>query len=347
MNQSTNIFNSNNTPSPDQTYGNKLYPKNMWGHPQQYGMYDIDAPGSAISNESNTAILVVNSFDRDKSRFPDPSKYSIDLKDEYFNVVAIELTSAWFPNSGYIVDSNNNLIHFQDTQGDLDSGNVRTAEVDIGDWSIDEGTTLSSKIEEALNNASSSNSYVVDVDQNRRKFTISQSGGGTGIFNLLFKGRPMHFDSGKNPTDYFYREKSMGRLLGFNRRDLTGETEYTSDMTYDLRPDNFLVLQIRNLERIDSYNDTIDKSFAIITQDNSLSNYQFAKDSDGINNHRYVKHFISPLPQISSLDIEIRTLEGNLYDFNGQEHYMTFEIQSLSRVESYTDKVKRMNYLRQ
>lgn len=325
----------------NETYGNKLYPTNVEGYPQRSSRYDIDAPGTAISNNTNTAILVINSFDRDITKYPHPSKYSINLKSEYRDIVAVELTSANFPNSGYVVDNNNNLLHFQDTQEDIDGGNVRIAMIESGDWDLENGTTLSTKIEEALNEASDSNTYTVTIDINKRKFTITQDGGGTGVFNLIFEGKTMHKNNGDN--DYFYPSNSIGRLIGFSRISLFDETEYTSDLTYDLKPDQFLVLKIRHLNRLESYNDSVDGSFAIIAQDNSFSNFQFAKDTDGINTHRYVKHFISPLPKLNEFDIEIRTLEGNLYDFNGHEHYLTFEIQSLTRVESYTSRINRMN----
>ena len=331
-----------------ETYGSRVYPENVTGYPMRESRYDVDLPGSAIKNEGNTAILVVNSYDRDKSKYPNANKYTIQLQTEYRDVVGVELTSASFPNSGYIVDQNNNLLHFQDTTTDINSDNVRVAEIEPGDWPLTgAGTTLSDKIKEALDLASDDNTYTVTVDIPRKKFTISQDGGGTGVFQLIFEGMPMHYDAMRNVTDVFYIDRSIGRLIGFDRRNKEGAISYTSNLTYDLRPDSFLVLRIRNLERMESVNHTVDRGFAIISQDKSFNNFQFAKDTDGISNHRYVKYFISPIHRLTEFDIEIRTLDGKLYDFNGHDHYMTFEIQTLTRVDSYTSRINRMRTLRQ
>lgn len=340
-----NILNYGKPGNLNQTYGNSLYPSNITGYPQTYNRYDIDMHGSSVKNEKNTAILIINSFDRDKSKYPHPNKYVISLKNEYRDVVAVELTSANFPNSGYIVDSNNNLLHFQDSQEDIDTSRVRIARIEPGDWPLDSdsGPTLSDKIEEAMNReASEGNTYTVELDMYRRKFTISQDSGGTGVLNLIFEGRPMHMDTNNNMTDFFYPGCSIGQLIGFDRKNQVGSSEYTSNLTYDLKPDRFLVLMIGNLDRLDSYNDSVDKGFAIIAQDTTFNNFQFARDSDGISNHRYIKYFVSPEPKLDRFEIEIRTLDGKLYDFNGHDHYMTFEIQSLTRVDNYASRVDQM-----
>ena len=54
--------------------------------------------------------LIVDSRDRDKTVYPKPNKYRYNIKDEYKDVISVELVLADIPNSVYNINEGNNQI---------------------------------------------------------------------------------------------------------------------------------------------------------------------------------------------------------------------------------------------
>ena len=136
-------------------------------------------------------------------------------------------------------------------------------------------------------------------------------------------------------TQSVYRANSLGPVLGYPRKDQTGDISYTATNTYEIKFDRYISLHIRDLERVDSNNASNDGSFTVIPLDTTVNNFLFAKNCDGIDNDTYIKYFNPPLQQLAKFDIELRTPAGNLYEFNGHDHTFTFEVTSLSRYDKY------------
>lgn len=184
----SNIFNTNNFANYEQEYQYKQYQKTDG---IQSSMYDITMNSNTNPSTKNQAVLVIDSADRDHNKYPNPNKYTIKLKSVYKNVSMVELKYAQIPNSAYIINENNNKLHYQDCAEDILAREYKVVEIPIGNWPADSTTapSIRSNLEDALNSASEEvdNKYSVIFDPNLRKFTIEQVKG-SGIFNLIFCG---------------------------------------------------------------------------------------------------------------------------------------------------------------
>jgi hypothetical protein len=114
--------------------------------------------------------------------------------------------------------------------------------------------------------------------------------------------------------------------------------KYTSDSVWDLEDAKYIILDIDHLENIDSNNKNIDDSYAVIFfttphgEDNILSTGSTPRK--GIK-----KYFNPPLSTLDRLRIKFITADGELYDFNGRNHVLMFEIIALNQPGKYSTLV--------
>lgn len=345
-------FNKKNFTNYKEGYQYKQYQD---GDGIQSSLYDITMNGNIKPDNKNQAVLVVDSAERDHKKYPDPNKYSLDLNYVYKDVTMVELKFANIPNSAYIINESNNKLHFQDSMEQVHLREYNEIYIPIGNWTADSttGPSIRSNLEDALNSVNSSNKYSVIFNPNLRKFTIEQVSG-SGVFNLIFCTRVRKTGQGGTITkmiqgvdrfcypevpvqDYerVYIEGTIGRVLGFNPINLAGSTSYTSQKVADLNTGRYVVLKIRNLERVNSNNSRIDGAFCVIGMDDSINNFVLNRGFDYFNNETYTKNFNPPLPEFSKLDIEILNCNGDPYEFNGRDHLLVFDILSLSRYDNY------------
>jgi hypothetical protein len=130
--------------------------------------------------------------------------------------------------------------------------------------------------------------------------------------------------------------------IGFKIEDLICSkifaNKYTSDSVWDLEDAKYIILDIDHLENIDSNNKNIDDSYAVIFfttphgEDNILSTGSTPRK--GIK-----KYFNPPLSTLDRLRIKFITADGELYDFNGRNHVLMFEIIALNQPGKYSTLV--------
>lgn len=87
--------------------------------------------------------LLIDSRDRNIDQY-DNNNYIIDLNKELKNIFSVELLHGIFPNSEYLVNFNNNILHIEEQ-----SGNIVEVEIPIGNYNK---TELIQTIENSLNN---------------------------------------------------------------------------------------------------------------------------------------------------------------------------------------------------
>jgi len=321
----------------------------------QSGLHDYVI--STITDDiygENPAVHLISSKYRNHDTYPEPNSYRIKFNKTYKQVTRIELTSAIIPNTGFIINERNNTIYFRDTQAQIDTGDLYTITIPIGNWSID---NLLTNISDALTEVSLS-TYTASFAQSTGRITISQDIGGTNIFELLFDGGKKNYgaqsyieqpniylNNGKKTgttrtkvgeSETVFPENSIGPIIGFERIDYTGSTQYVGKFSYNLKNDNFIVLKLNtNMGRMDSIADHVDGGFCPIFTDSEIGNYSLAKNNKDINNDSYSMIFNPPLEEIAHLDISFYNSDGELYDFNGHDHVLTFEFSSLTRVGAY------------
>ena len=349
---SSNVYRTNNFSSYDEAFEYKQFKKTDG---IQSSLYDINLAGNVKNFTKNQAVLVIDSVDRNHNKFPNPNKYTIKLNKVYKDVTRIELKLALIPNSAFIVNESNNKLHFQDNMEQVSKGELNIIEIPIGNWPADSttGPSIRSNLEDALNANNPNNEYAVIFDPHVMKFTIEQVKG-SGIFNLIFNGGTEKFGTQGTITrmeagvDRFldkeipvgesrniYPPQSLGPLLGFDRVNLVGQTSYTGNMAANLNPDRYIILRIRNWERVESNDEKRDGAFCIIGMENSANNFIFNRNCDLINNETYTKFYNPPEPEINEVDIEILNSRGEPFEFNGHNHLLVFDVLSLTRFDNY------------
>lgn len=276
--------------------------------------------GTVVKSDLIPQVFTVDSRDRDDTAYPNPSSYRIRLP-EFKNVISIELVAAEVPVTGYVVNTSNNILHFQE-----DDGLTLQAIIPVGNYTADE---LGDAIEVAMNGLTGYGVvYVVSNITATNKFTITATAGPSPVFNLIFFGGTVPFSSSNepNPTEKsIYESGSIGEVIGFDKVDLSGSLAYTGQYRYNLGGESNLYLHIKEADLLQSNDSNVDKAFAKVALDVPLGGTAFYQRNE---DYPYIKHFSTDIGRLSHLTIQWKTHSGRLYDFNGnnQYHVLTFEI---------------------
>uniref|UniRef100_A0A6C0BL07 DUF5901 domain-containing protein n=1 Tax=viral metagenome TaxID=1070528 RepID=A0A6C0BL07_9ZZZZ len=270
------------------------------------------------------------------------SDYTLTLKDKIQYVHSIELLDGSVPASGYMINPSNNILHFRED----DDTEMIQATVDPGNYSIKD---LLEHLTTVINDISPHHyTYQCHCNYNTNKVTISTQ---NQLFDLIFaNGTEVVSDRGQmetlviNPITHRkelqqvttgdsrnrYIDGSIGKILGFNAINLSGGYRYTGQMVYHLQPYQYLALFV-NTENSEDFKkikapspeNGADGAFAVVPLNGSC--YDFHKINQVVDNTRYIKTFNPPIT-VSKIKIQFRTIDGHLYDFNGIDHYLLFEI---------------------
>ena len=312
-----------------------FYPQNFNRNMQiinpTYDQHILKTPEANITNGRIPERIVIDSNDRDKFTHCNPSKYVYKLNHHIRDVISIELAFACIPYTGYIINENNNRLFFQET-----SGITLIATVPPGNYTPEQ---LAIELEIVMNLEGES-IYTVTYNVNTEKYTIeSDLVGGDGFFSLFFCNQC------KNSIDPCCEKcdandpcpNSIGPKLGFLNKTLTAESEYTSQAIQDVNDEKYIILRIRELNRLISNNKHIDDSFAtFIFNNNHGSNFIYnLGDSSSVDGSE-TKFFNPPLPKLDRFTIEFLTRDGREYDFNGRNHLLDFSVISLNSPGIYT-----------
>lgn len=116
-------------------------------------------------------------------------------------------------------------------------------------------------------------------------------------------------------------------------------TRYTSNFTWDIEDEKYIILEIfdginHEMDRLDSINKNISGSFAIIPMNvphGSNKLLELGNQSRRGNE----KFYNPPLGSLNKLRIKFLTKNGHLYDFNGRNHYLEFQIITLNSPSYY------------
>lgn len=299
--------------------------------PVDQSIHDINMECDASLRYQNRAILVVDSKDR-KIR-ENPNRYSIRLNKTYKDVVSVELRKANLPNSDYVINKYNNAFYFQDSDEMVSTDSYHQIRLPEGDYLIDDPVkdSIRSLLEQGLNAADPANTYTVTIDHNTHLFTFTQTAG-SGIFNILFKYPKVCDGSPGGDNDL---PNHIGEVIGYKRINHVGHTSYMAEYVHNLRPSNYLIIRIQGWERIDSNHFPAQDAFCILPLDTRLNNFMLSNNCDQLDNEVYQKDFNPPLGTMDRLNIEILNENGDPYNFRGRDHFLVFEIVSLSRHSNY------------
>ena len=269
--------------------------------------------------------LIVDSRDRDTSIHSNSNNYSVSLPEVYENITSIELIGAEIPKTQYLINDYNNKIEYRNGSGNT------SVTITNGDYNI---TDLISTINTAFDNNGQSHKLVLSVASTAtQKLQIENTTGNTVVFYWKTDTEEVSVNGTTRPA---YRTNTMGKILGFNKSDVTiaHSATATAPNRYDLSGTKFVMLNIRDLDVLNGTYPGIDGAFARIILDNDSGTVKYLKASD-IGKGRFIKYFNPPLGKLNKLDISFVTYDNNPYDFNGHDHTLFLQMMSLNQSSKY------------
>lgn len=251
-----------------------------------------------VSKKRRSQYVVIDSSLRNKTLYSSPSKYSVNLDENYKYITSVELVSSCVPTIDLvkIVSGTNDTLT-------IDSGGDVSVTVSAGEYT---GEELADALETVIN-ASSLSNFVVDFDESSGKLVFGNT---SGSYTLKSTG-------------------NMSDTVGLKRnRASDSSAPYSATPHYKLEIQNcpYVMLRIGQLEhfRTTSSNAGIRDAFALIN-----IKRRFAEETVMLENTN-IKHFNPVLPRLSKLNIEFVRSDNTLHDFRNKDHVLIFKITTMN-----------------
>lgn len=331
------------------TFNQRVIPVDLQGH--KYPNVENITYTDSTEHVATDFILVDSAF---RSWDTEESGNYINILPEEMNYVhSIELIDGYIPSSAYIINRDNNVFYFQENKAQILNRTFYTVIIPVGNYDIN---ALLNQIKAGMQQASKSKSiYKVTVDNITDKITISTDNGvGSDIFNLIFSiGTEVIGDRGYMDTLVIdpitqnkefkrvetsnnrnqYISNSIGKMIGFKAINLIGQYSYTGQMIYKLRPYEYVSIFVNTTNADDfkkiiaaSANEGAEGAFALCHLDRGNEYFDiFSNRNQVVDNARYIRTFNPPI-SFSKLKIQFKTINNTIYDFNGLDNYLLFEI---------------------
>ena len=294
-------------------FTNSPYPEAFGKRPMNivsplYDQHIIKPPKANVTHGSIHDTEVICSEDRNMQSYKNPNQYVVKLKDVYKNVTSVTLISACIPNSAYLINDRNNLLHISTSDKNI------CLEITSGDYNETE-------LAQHITDITDMNDVGLKIlyDSVTHKFTIENNSMDT--IYLLFGNCE--------------QTRSIRKVLGFLQEDYCIENNKSLEAPSKscLQPDCLSILRIRELENIRSNSTPIDRAYAVIPMN--------AEHNKNVHIHAdrccspFIKYFNPPLARLDRFTIEFLDKKGNLVNFEGLEHYMEFHIHTLNAPGKY------------
>ena len=237
--------------------------------------------------------LLIDSKNRNKSIYPDPNSYKIDLKNSINNIIEIHLISAIIPNTVYPIDIHNNILTL------IQQSETKNMYLTIGSYTLNQ---LATELQYQLNLSKyiGYDDYVVEYNTLNDKYTITN----TNQFTLKF-GNNIKYD-----------EKSIGRILGFLPKSYEGNSISSVNNT-DLNTLDYVILSIKEIIDFNKKENNVNYFCKFPLWD---MNFGEIKYTTGL-----LKNFNKP-QNISKLTIKYTTPNNNLCNFHGYDNTLLFKV---------------------
>jgi hypothetical protein len=257
--------------------------------------------------------MVIDSRSRDLVAYPTPAKYEISLFEDLFGVTAVNLIVADVPFPAYLIGENLRSVPFSFTPASSTAGQtlVATALLPVGDYSdaapADLATALGAAMGEAAVALAGAGAVAPTFLATYVARTDTYAIASDCPFSLLFSGR-----STGTPA----------KVLGFGFADYASDPGALDPETHtvaapfrrDFRKDRYVVIKLTpNAEVITSVSQALDRTFAVVPVDARQLNIN--ADEDG-----FEKRWTPPLSRVGRLTVQFLDGDGNLYDFQNQDH---------------------------
>lgn len=291
--------------------------------------YGIVRPDDRL-DDSRLVRLVVDSRARNRSAFPSPSAYEVELPYDLHNVTFAKLVASRIPFVAYTIGESNNALQFATAGSET---LVREAKIEPGDYA--DGEALAAAVEAAMNAAvGGTEAFRVTYSNRTDNFTIA----GTRFFQLALGQQQEVYNSTLAPQP---PRNSIGAVLGFGSAVYAAGFDAASTSVYrhvvkspfrmNLGASNdAAVVSIDQFDLNVSPLSALHGSFAII-----------GKPADGCavaaqdhDHEQFCRCFSPPLGRLSKLRVALTDLEGKPFDAQNQDHRLEFILVVSSRQRS-------------
>ena len=263
--------------------------------------------GELNSSNLRTSIIVVDSRNRDVSKYPDANNYTYLLNESYRRVYEMEMLYAFIPRSQNLINNSNNILYLN-----LDNTKINLV-IPAGNYSQtdDSKIDIPSKATPITPFISKNLDYIINLvlnkytkgskinclyDHNTDKYYFVYNNyvsGATAIknanikeFNLDFKGKKEKISNFEDGTEYIleekqmYKENSIGSILGFlpipknnNGSVYSNQNSFNVHFTFDS--------SLKRMTFISPTEELFDQLYFTITNSNPLlSRFSFSNTSD-------------------------------------------------------------------
>lgn len=323
-----------------------------------YDQMIIKPPEKNKTHGKRSVRIIVDSRTRDKILYPDPSKYVMKLEYEHPDVASIELTQANIPNTFYNVYEHksstgevlyaNNIIYYYDSD-DLTEIKMKcvkpgkyTDPCDFVDALNKAMTDASTTDTDTCNDSSNSVGNYFSYDKFTQKISIIDSQHFYYFGEKIFCNPKIHqytyIDTEQTKTAATtYRPFGIGELMGFLPNYVYSITKklFKAHNVLDLNCDKYIILDIRELHRLESNSDPADDKFLVIPIDYEKCATKLNIGS--IPTQREIKYFSAPFPRLDRLTIRFLRYNGDPLFFNGVNHLLDFNVTALNQPGKYND----------
>lgn len=264
-------------------------------------------------------ILLVDSNYRDRSKYPSPASYRMELPSVYKQVKTVKLVSAEVPMSFYVFTSAKGFttLHIG-VYNASETTKLALQTITIPDGNYTNETlvsTLTSLLDSNASFQAQGITFTVAVDPTTYLLNIETT-----------PTRKVYVDTtsyANNPKDTNW---GLEYFLGFPKNKVTEGTVCTAVNVIKLNPYNYILLDISEVNGMDECGRSTNTAFAKIPMNvNSFDTVMLSQDRCTFNTS-YLNPYISKL---GTLTILWRTYDMNPIDFNDADHSFTLEIECL------------------
>jgi len=265
---------------------------------------------------------VIDSRDRHLTFNNNPNSYEIKLSEDITEVESVELVSYDIPFTKYLINNFNNTFHYEITETDDSSGTetteTKTIKLDSGDYSSGDSICV------ALNDQQDDLTFEMNSLNDKINITYTAS-----HVKLTCKGGVEK----KNDYDLvspIYKSRLM-KLLGLGINDVSlsdPSTSYVFPYKIDMRKDKYIIICLEQAELNFSENTATHHSFAIVKKDDMENKYI---------DTNYKMKFSPPIVSLKSIKLSFKDYDGNLYDFQNQDHMLELQFTCYTQPRRYQD----------
>jgi len=248
--------------------------------------------------KTETYEVVINSQDR-QPLYPSANNYKIPF--EFKNVIAIELKSAEVPRSGYLINDYCRELYISERPG-----HTIKVTLNVGDYNPED---LANEIRKQMKVAGTKSTYEISISKSTHKFTFkSVSNKNSGV---------IHFQL------FFTKSANLAKILGYEGKDYLDSLEYTAEKRCDVEGDRYIYLTSPDLQRKMRTSSSKLSPFCKITFDDLHNGIKYHTPNE---NKPEIVIFNPPNPEIKELSLQFNTHIGQLYNFEGVDHSLTFQV---------------------